>query len=797
VKANPTVGILGFCLGLMALLALAKTSHSGLSMVSFVALAAACWATEYKASRRAPSDFSCGFLFCLILAVGGEAVASVALLVSILALRHMRPGVTYPWDLAWTAPSLVLLAITQLQAPKGTSVEHEALYGASAICLTAILSVFGSLWIQKRSSEATEQNLEREQRKLRLLVLPFAFVALGLSSEALGWAALVAPLCLAVESGGKNLGFKVQALTAGLALEEAEVSRRELTRVEGRLSQVAKKQRLMEELVTVFEQALSPDEAFEELCRATRTAVEYRSIVLFRLTKAGVLEPFRHRTPEKDLQAKTYLMLKTEPLVERAWTQDSPFRGVASTDQEQRLLSNEPNLVAIPLKPFGVLYVGRGGRSEPFTKAEASKLLFIAKRAESSLVRAEETARSQAALAEQTTRTEQLEKQYALTSQLLEASQIMMTATSPDQVASALKEALTRSVPDCAGLIRLFSWDKTRVEWGLPDTFEEDFQELLQSVLESNRPLYLPDLSQTRYRSQSLRSLILVPLLTGNKCFGLLVVGSSGAEPFARDMHDYICMLARMAGGGIESLSLTVELKQAHEQVVQASKLSAIGELAAGVAHELNTPLATVGLAIESASMRPERAGTFLADAEKALEQAQSIVSGLLEHARRKDADRVLVQVSNVLEDLKKTTEPQLYEREQTLHVDTTTENPQILASPSELLQILNNLVSNASDASPEGSQIQVKVEKIDNEIVINVVDKGCGIADDIKTRIFDPFFTTKPVGKGTGLGLSVCRELVHRHRGEINFQNSAGGGSSFSLRFPARSSDKPTVLDH
>jgi signal transduction histidine kinase len=800
-KTNPTAGILGFSIGLVLVLVYAHQTFADSSPTSFVVLALAAWWTEYYAVCRKPSDFSCGFVFVLIMALQGQAAGALVTLVGSFFIRQLKSRFTLSWDLAWTLPTLFVLAFHQAEPSVATKGHQHVVWGAAAILMTGLVFYWGSRIVESRLPRSQESwrelTIEKEQRRLRFLVLPFAAIALTLDPAQGGMAALAAPLFLAVQSGVKNVGFRVEAQSAVLVAEEAEQSRRALVRVQDRLSRVSEKQKLLEDLVKVFDQSLTPAEAFRELHRTTRSAVAYRSIVLFQIT-GGSLQPIRQNTPEKDLLVKAKLALKTEPLAEKAWNHDKPYRGIASSDYEQRLLPGEPYLVTIPLKPFGVLYFGRSGE-EPFSKVEASKLLYISQRAEGALIRAEETAHSQEALIQQTERSEALQKKVALTSHLLEASRQVMQAGSEEKVLEALKNAMMSSFPQHIGWAKIRLRNEPELRWGDRRFDLRESDELLKQVHQSGLPLYYGTLRETRFYAPhgGLESLLMAPLLTGDENLGVLVVGAAERDAFSKEMHDFVCTLACLAAGGLESLQLTLELRHAHDQVVQASKLSAIGQLAAGVAHELNTPLAAIGLALESAAMRPESAAETLESAEKALDRAQDIVKGLLEHSRQKDSDRELVVMSDVLRDLRETLDPQLRKRGQSLLVECPQSELGILANHSEIQQILANLVLNASDATPPEGRVTLRVWEDQNKVCLQVSDQGSGIPDSVKGRVFEPFFTTKPVGKGTGLGLSVCRELVQRHRGEIQFESQEGRGTAFTLRFPARLTQDRSILKH
>ena len=266
---------------------------------------------------------------------------------------------------------------------------------------------------------------------------------------------------------------------------------------------------------------------------------------------------------------------------------------------------------------------------------------------------------------------------------------------------------------------------------------------------------------------------------------GAVLIGRGPGSKLSGEEEDFLGTLACLVAGGLESLRLNERLKEAHQQVLQASKLSAIGRLAAGVAHELNSPLAAIGLAIESAMIRPEKAGDKLEKASNALERARKIVSDLLEHSRTSGAKREVVRLGTIFEGLMSLVEAQLSQRQVKVTKDCRTLEAGVLVNKDELNQILINLILNAADASEDGQEILVSAQADNLKVTIEVQDQGSGISEEDKSRVFDPFFTTKQVGRGTGLGLSVCRELVLRHQGTISFDSCLGKGTTFRLVFP------------
>jgi two-component system NtrC family sensor kinase len=262
-----------------------------------------------------------------------------------------------------------------------------------------------------------------------------------------------------------------------------------------------------------------------------------------------------------------------------------------------------------------------------------------------------------------------------------------------------------------------------------------------------------------------------------------------------------------------ERLLATVDrLKTTQAQLLQAEKLSAIGQLVAGVAHELNNPLTSVigyaqlveGELRQAPADEPPRSATELASdlrriAEES-ERAARIVRNLLAFARRQTAERAAQDLTDLVS---RVLALRSYEfRLNGIEIETTFEPglPHVMADGGHLQQALLNLVLNAEQAmrgrATRRLHFGARYVAVAGAVELSLTDTGHGIADDNLRRIFDPFFTTREVGEGTGLGLSICYGIVRDHGGQITVQSRVGVGTTFSLLLPARA-DGAVGADH
>ncbi len=234
------------------------------------------------------------------------------------------------------------------------------------------------------------------------------------------------------------------------------------------------------------------------------------------------------------------------------------------------------------------------------------------------------------------------------------------------------------------------------------------------------------------------------------------------------------------------------------EQEIEAGKLTSVGELASGIAHEINNPIAIL---VEEAGwlsdlLNDEDLGNpqNLEEFRRALNQIKAqggrckdITHKLLFFAKKTDSRVREVLINDIIEEIVSISEERTKDIKVKIVTHLDPELPKVAASPSEMQQVLLNLINNAIDAiGTEGGSIEI-TSRLDGEhVIIDVADTGQGIPNELMNRIFDPFFTTKPVGKGTGLGLSICYGIIKKMGGDITLNSSVGIGTTFHVHLPA-----------
>jgi len=289
------------------------------------------------------------------------------------------------------------------------------------------------------------------------------------------------------------------------------------------------------------------------------------------------------------------------------------------------------------------------------------------------------------------------------------------------------------------------------------------------------------------------------PLLYRDRLVGVLLLNhEGGARGFSGEDREAVSLLAVQAAIAIENARLFAELthsyqelRQAQDELIRSEKLRALGQMAAGFAHELNNVLAIILGQAELLRLRtadPELTAA-LTPLETAAADGAHVVRRLQDFARqRTSVELTPVRLQAVAADALQLTRPRWKDeperRGAAIVVRTALEHlPPVLGCETEIREALVNVILNAVDAMPHGGALTLRGEEGDGWVDLAVKDTGVGMPEDVRRRIFDPFFTTKG-GQGTGLGLSVVHGILERHGGRVQVASALGRGTTLTLRF-------------
>lgn len=251
-----------------------------------------------------------------------------------------------------------------------------------------------------------------------------------------------------------------------------------------------------------------------------------------------------------------------------------------------------------------------------------------------------------------------------------------------------------------------------------------------------------------------------------------------------------------------ERKRLDAQMARQRDALHQAEKMSALGSLLAGVAHELNNPLSVVvgrAIMLEEATVDPQIV-LHVTKIRAAAERCARIVKTFLAMARKEAPVRTPVQIPRLLDASIELLGYSLRSNGITVHTNFAADLPQTQADADQLTQVFNNLILNAMQAMADWRgdrrlDIAARWDRRAETIVVTIADSGPGIPPAIRPRIFDPFFTTKPAGVGTGIGLAVCRGIIDAHAGSISVESSPSSGAIFTLVLPVVSGQVGSAL--
>ncbi len=258
-----------------------------------------------------------------------------------------------------------------------------------------------------------------------------------------------------------------------------------------------------------------------------------------------------------------------------------------------------------------------------------------------------------------------------------------------------------------------------------------------------------------------------------------------------RGLSAFLIMFFTIRALSVFSLEQRELVNERLQRFAQSEKLSSMGILAAGIAHEINNPLTNVSLNLEMLKDmlgEDERINKKLAAIERNTDRASKIAQELLHFSRENEADPVPVDINRIIE----SSYNLLKNHELSAIIELNLRSvPRIMGIPWKLEEVFINLLMNSIDACTGRDSIEIESFPRENSIIVVVTDTGRGILPEHIPKIFDPFFTTKQIGKGTGLGLSVCYNIIQQHGGEIGLVSNEDGGVVVTITLPVMTNGK------
>ena len=781
-------GLLLTC-GIALVYCFSTLSHTPPPLAALVFMLGAMWMETRSLRLPGAGLITCSFLFlfafALLPGVGPGWPSGLACILVLLRSGMIgSPDLRLRWLEGLLDLTAMLLTLAGMQLfgqlePKATLAARGAA-GAFVYCL---LMLEIHLLLSGELAEAQRSRYKAVQLGLfgvRFSGCCAAVLMAWMASQSGFWVLLCIPLVdmlprvagmiVRGEEEGQRQNVLRQLDASKNQLAQASVSQKILKET---LERHVDENRILEKATQTLLQVRNLQQTADQIVQLCGSLVHADTIAVF-LQYEKRLYPRSCQSAQLERLQQANLLHLSEPVVEEAWRSGTVQRIPLG---EQRIFPHENQIVVFPLGTAGALYIGRA--NAPYSETELRHLSQAAAQGTLALQIALHLEALEAALYQQETYSSELHNRAGVLDRLLSSSLGFLDKMDRDVFLEKLTQAAQSLFPHDTLEVRL----------------DGAHSPVAEQILKTRLPLLIEDLSQTRFQADApgQRSLLGVPIVHPDlQKTGVILMGAQQPAMFSRWHQDSLSLLGTLAAVAWKNLELHAETLAAQGQLVQSSKMAAVGQLAAGVAHEMNTPLGSVMLNVESAikvmRSNADQAETRLTKAKEMVQRTRGIVEKLLYYSRQSEHGRVATDLGNLVADtLQLVGHPLTIDQ---VKVETRLgQVRKVPANQNEVQQVICNLLLNARDAmvSTPGCPRNILISTFEEGpwACIAVRDSGPGIAPELLARVLEPFFTTKPVGQGTGLGLSISQQIMVAHNGKLRVESAVGQGSQFTLQLP------------
>ena len=368
-----------------------------------------------------------------------------------------------------------------------------------------------------------------------------------------------------------------------------------------------------------------------------------------------------------------------------------------------------------------------------------------------------------------------------------------------DQLLAMLMDLLLSISGADVGSIMLYEDETlaTRISYGLDDEVAKQIlmtegKSLVEDAAKSGELTIIQDFaSDPRLEKVDIPNVVItsylsIPLKDQSGVVGLVNIVNLPQGSFAKELTDSLLTVGSLAASSIRNAKLYLELKDAQDQLIQSAKLASLGEMAAGIAHEVRNPLTSIrGFAdlIYKSLPDDDKIKNYSKVVVDEVKRLSIIVKNILDFARKAEPDGEPVDLNDLIEGLIVLVEKDSSYNKVEINLDLDPNLPSVMADGTQIKQVFLNLAQNAIQAMSDGGSLTISSKKSSDRVEVSFVDQGSGIPAEQLDKIFDPFFTTKD--EGTGLGLSVSYRIIENHRGSIEVTSEMGVGTTFKVRLP------------
>lgn len=378
------------------------------------------------------------------------------------------------------------------------------------------------------------------------------------------------------------------------------------------------------------------------------------------------------------------------------------------------------------------------------------------------------------------------------------------SSTDVTEVLNLVVKKSTEAINARGALLRILNLETNQLElsaaYGLSERYlskgHVSSQKIISELCMQNKVIIIEDIlndPRVQYPKEAgeegIEMMLDVPLYLGNHVVGILRIFLDRKKKFSDDELNFLVSIAEQCACAIEKARLIERQRSLYDHLaLHTEKLSALGRMAAGIAHEINNPLAGILLYSTNLIKKVPREGPLKEGLDVIIHETircRGVIQELLEFSREKEPQKAPALVNEIIERTLRILENEFQIRHISVKRDLRPAMPKISVDVNQMQQVFVNLLINAVEAIEEGGVITIRTDMDpdgDGE-KIEISDTGSGIAKEHMTRIFEPFFSTKP--KGTGLGLAVSYGIVKNHQGDLQVQSSPGHGTRFTITIP------------
>ena len=385
-----------------------------------------------------------------------------------------------------------------------------------------------------------------------------------------------------------------------------------------------------------------------------------------------------------------------------------------------------------------------------------------------------------------------------------DVSTVVHSSTDVDEVLELVVWKSSEMLDAKGAILRILNLETHQLELGAAYGLGERYiskgvvskEKIITDLCKKNKVIIIEDIltdPRVQYPQEAweegIRMILDLPLTLKADVVGIIRMYFAKQRKFSEEELDFVIAITEQCACAIDKARL-IETQQAlyDHLALQTEKLSALGRMAAGIAHEINNPLGGILLYSTNLFKKVPKEGPLKEGLEIIINETmrcKTIIQDLLEFSREKEPEKTSANISHIIEKTLSMLENEFRLRHIRVETNLSGKTPDVLVDANQMHQVFINLLLNAAEATQDNGVINVRsqIEPANRRIRIEIADNGCGIPPEHISKVFEPFFTTK--AKGTGLGLAVTYRIVRNHQGEIQVSSQPGKGTLFTIEIP------------